>query len=391
MKKNKFLLLLVSCLVPAALIGCASAPVEKDYPIEPDDEHKITYLLTNFEAESHRNAEGIYRGNNPMGYHYTFDDPKSLIDDTIPHAAESPSCKDADGEDRVPYPVSCGITEGFQINQTNPFNYFKSEFSFHLTGVTAGEGVGFGTYFSDYVKLGASGGRKECGEDADLPDWYAEKYDFYKDQTDTDIYEYASKMKESRCLGKRGQKGFVMWATGNATVEVTLNMPQTAPMADGGLCDDDGGEKCYDFHKVKFKLDGAWREYWADWSEFKQEGWGTAAVLDPDSIINIQIKVVPPDNGGFEEFDIWLDHIGFYGGETWDFVNELADTQVEIIDTATIPQDTTPVDTTPNDTGTGTDTNTGTDTGTDTNTDTETDTGTDTDTGTETGTDTTTD
>ena len=141
-------------------------------------------------------------------------------------------------------------------------------------------------------------------------------------------------MKEPRCLGEWGQEGFVMWATGNNVVEVVLSMPESAPITDGGICDEDAMEKCFDYHKKRFVLDGEWREYHASWDEFLQEGWGKAVKFDPNRIINIQVKVVAPENGT-KNFDIWLDHIGFYGGKEWPFMEKLADTEWMVEDTET--------------------------------------------------------
>ncbi|MBN2714414.1 MAG: hypothetical protein JXX14_01090, partial [Deltaproteobacteria bacterium] len=130
-------------------------------------------------------------------------------------------------------------------------------------------------------------------------------------------------MKEPRCLADMGQKGFVMWARGDAPIEVALIMPETAPNFDGGTCDLDGGEKCYDHLRVVFHLDDEWREYHAAWDDFSQEGWGKPVALDPNRIINVQIKVSGYKSGAKRDFDVWMDHIGFYGGETWTFTSEL--------------------------------------------------------------------
>ena len=153
----------------------------------------------------------------------------------------------------------------------------------------------------------------------------------YVDTDDVEHYELdynrrvtssdKEKIKEPRCLVDMGQKGFVMWARGNADIEVALIMPQTAPNFDGGTCDLDGGEKCYDHLRVIFPLDDQWREYHASWDDFSQEGWGPAVALDPNRIINVQIKVSgykQYDRG--KDFDIWMDQIGFYGGKPWPFM-----------------------------------------------------------------------
>ena len=139
-------------------------------------------------------------------------------------------------------------------------------------------------------------------------------------------YEHADTLKEPRCLGDMGQEGFVFWATGNTLLEVQLIVKETAPRDDGGVCDEDGGEKCYDHLSVTFQLDDSWREYHAPWDAFVQEGWGTPVVLDPNRIINIQFKVPGPKSGLPREFDLWLDHIGFYGGRTWPFTAAMAST-----------------------------------------------------------------
>ena len=128
-------------------------------------------------------------------------------------------------------------------------------------------------------------------------------------------------MKEPRCLTEAGQKGFVMWARGNAPIEVALIQPESAPNIDGGICDLDGGEKCYDHQRVVFDLDDEWREYHASWDDFSQEGWGIPVALDPNRIINIQIKVAGYKNTDrAREFSVWLDQIGFYGGNIWEFM-----------------------------------------------------------------------
>ena len=153
----------------------------------------------------------------------------------------------------------------------------------------------------------------------------SEEYELKYDNTENTLLE-------PRCLADMKQEGFVMWATGNATVEVNLIMPDGAPISEGGICDEDAGEKCRDYHRKRFVLDGEWREYHATWDEFLQEGWGRPVVLDPNRIINVHIKVVAPENGT-ADFDVWLDHIGFYGGNTWPFVEQLADTDWMVEDT----------------------------------------------------------
>ncbi|MBN2343806.1 MAG: hypothetical protein JXR45_20075 [Deltaproteobacteria bacterium] len=511
MTKNKFLALLATCLVPTMLTSCAKEP-DHSYSTEHDSKYAITYLMTNFEGDNHWNAEGVARESAPRGYHYIFDDPNSDLEYIQPHAQESEYCKDP--ETGVPYTPDyrsqyCSIMSGFECNSsiTNAQFYPDSDLpvgdpdcpnvAFHMTGIAAGEGLGFGTYFSDYTYLTLvddsnryvrndndelwatfSDGRlniavegdeyaltSTCQDDADFAgrihhcyndtdpsddqaclesgnvcNTMSEEEDMdcccvarvpFRDRFETDKeglyrvygsvytrgsiymmdpgddtsnnYDYdnyyemyklddqsvtpessTTKIKEPRCLADMGQEGVVLWAKGNATIEVTLNLPETSPILDGGLCDEEGGEKCYDFHKVRFELDGAWREYHASWDEFVQEGWGKPVVMNPNQIINMQIKVVAPSiKGNTKDFDVWLDHVGFYGGTTWDFVNKLADTEWLILDTDT-GTDTNIVDGTDSNTD---DTDTNTD-DTDTGTDTDTNTDGDTDTGTDTGTDT---
>lgn len=390
-----------------ALQGCASDP-DTYYSTEPNAEYAITYLLSNFEDSTPKNAETYYRDVSPGGYHYTFDDPNSELDYLEPLAPESTACRTTEGLDTaalakgdtdrplVPPPPKCGVTKGLQINQTNPLIHFGSTFSLHMKGITANNGVGFGTYFSNYIftpprdKLNTNKyarddggnfpasfsngrlngeGQRVCDDDALFagvaPSAYNSKkmvpytnrfesdtqgkytvtgsiYTTGEIYTDTDGVEHyelthknTGKLKEPRCLKDMGQKGFVIWATGNSSIVVTLNVPEATPIADGGLCDEDAGEKCYDFHRVIFKLDGNWREYHAAWGDFVQEGWGEPTIFNPNQIINVQVKIVPPPSGEPKEFDIWIDHIGFYGGETWAFVEQLADTEVLIIDTET--------------------------------------------------------
>ena len=91
-------------------------------------------------------------------------------------------------------------------------------------------------------------------------------------------------IKEPRCLSDMGQEGFVMWARGDTPIEVALIMPESAPNIDGGICDLDGMEKCYDHQRVVFDLDDEWREYHASWDDFSQEGWGIPVHLDPNRI-----------------------------------------------------------------------------------------------------------
>ncbi|MBN2717691.1 MAG: hypothetical protein JXX14_17710 [Deltaproteobacteria bacterium] len=397
--------------------GCADAPEE--YTTVHNPEYAITYLLTDFESGNHRNAEGVDRNSPPYGYHYTFGDPNAGDDYIEPFPKESELCRtqtleefystldsdelldairkgDTDAELR-PYPPKCSVITGLQTHPSKPFSLFDSRVSFHMRGVTAGEGVGFGTYFSDYIFYENTDPQHDRmtlrrNENGDLPAPFSEgrqnalgqsvcrddalwagKIDprFYNSDrrpfmnlnkadtaglypvegsvytaghiwVDSDGKEhyalkhpYPDKMKEPRCLLDMGQKGFVMWAMGNTAIEVALNVPETAPMSDGGLCDADAGEKCYDFHRMRFELDGAWREYHASFDEFVQDGWGKPVPLNPNHIINIQIKVPPPTSGEKKTFDIWLDHIGFYGGETWEFVDRLADTEWIVVDTET--------------------------------------------------------
>lgn len=507
MKKNKFLAILATCLVPTLLIGCAKEPDNK-YSTKHDSKYDITYLLTNFESENHWNAEGIAREDAPRGYVYVYDDPKSELDYIEPHAKESNACRIAlDPSDSIedsdlilkgdtdkimnPPPPKCSVMSGFECNEGVTAEDFYPDanielptgdcknVAFHITGVTAGEGLGFGTYFSDYTKSSLYQTRSDellRNENGDLPPTFADegrtvrsrddegnlylenicednddfagkihhcyydtdpagdnacmasgnecdymgpvddtdcccvsrkpfiggyetniegKYAVYgsvytrgaiyqdtdgiehfefDDQTKTARFPDETKLKEPRCLAEKGQEGLVFWATGNATIEAMLNVPETSPISDGGLCDEEGGEKCYDYHKVRFELDGAWREYHASWDEFVQSGWGGAVPLNPNEIINIQFKVVAPvDPEGTKKFDAWFDHIGFYGGEKWDFVDALMDTEIYVEDTETTDTDTgvatsgdsdTTVSTDDTDADTGADASTDADTGT---------------------------
>jgi hypothetical protein len=397
--------------------GCAQLPEE--YSTEPNPEYAITYLLTEFEGKNHKNAEGLDRDANPSGYHYIFGDKNSEVDYIEPYPEESGFCRtstltefyesfdtdtakllkaiqngDTDANLK-PYPEKCTLSTGLRNHSTNPFPHFDSRQSFRIRGTTAGSGVGFGTYFSDYQFLpipdSATGGKTRvrdengnlaatfsdgrlsadekplCSDDASFAGviedaYYADDRKTYVNRDKHDrsgIYEvsgsvytagkiwvdtdgeenyeldhpYPAKLKEPRCMKDMGQKGFVMWAMGNAPVEVLLNVVETAPLSDGGLCDEDAGEKCYDFHRVRFELDGEWREYHAAFEDFVQDGWGPEAVLDPNRIINVQIKVMPPVNGDPRPFEIWLDHIGFYGGKAWEFVERMSDTDNMVYDT----------------------------------------------------------
>ncbi|MBN2803876.1 MAG: hypothetical protein JXR91_12350 [Deltaproteobacteria bacterium] len=375
MKKMSFLVLFIS-LSAMLLSGCAGSTEDRVYSLEPTDEHAITYLLTEFEAVTNNNAETLYSKlegiPNGGGYFYTYDDPTITIDDIEPWAAESPHCTECDpdvagakcctkdlapilgcevGSFTVP-PEKCGVATGIKTKKTDPFTFFGSTTSMNIKGETAGNGVGLGIYFAD-------------------------------------DHSYNDKGKEPRALGTSGAKGVTFWATGTGTLVLSLNMPETAPISDGGECDEEAGEKCFDFHKVEFKLDGAWREYWASWDDFKQEGWGIQAKLDPDRFINIQFKVLAADDGSASKFDIWLDHLGFYGGDMWPHTTYMADTEVAV---DTTPED-TGADTTPKDTGdpadtadTATDAPVDTATDSDTSVDTATDSATDSDTATDTGT-----
>ena len=411
------LIFLVACIIVLACNGCAELPEE--YSTEPDPKYTITYLLTEFESGTHKNAEGIIRDAPPMGYHYSFGDPKSLDDYIEPYPKESEYCRtqtlqelyamlDTDTDALIkaiqkgdtdaeldPAPKKCSVATGLQTHSKNPFPHFDSKVSFRMQGRTGGEGVGFGTYFSDYkfvtvtepdskgtkLRRDANGnlpavfsdgrlnsdGEPICSDDemfAGVVDdgFESEDRDVFTNEHKNDLkgkytvtgpvytagkvwedtdgkvhyeldYVHKDKLKEPRCLMDMGQEGFVMWAMGDATIEVALNMQETAPLTDGGMCDEDAGEKCYDFHHVRFELDGAWREYHAAWSDFVQYGWGTAVALNPNRIINIQVKVVPPENEPSKPFDVWLDHIGFYGGKTWEFVDLISDTSDFVTDT----------------------------------------------------------
>jgi hypothetical protein len=346
---KKINILIIASLMLFYLSGCAGSEDDKVYSEEPTDEHAITYLLTEFELKDNRNAESIYyqdymNQSKAGGYFYTYDDPTVDNDEIVPWAAESDNCTvcvegETDGkcctQEQADYnlceqgeyyggkPSQCNVAYGIKKKSSNSLKYFGSETSFNLTGSTAGAGVGFGIYFAD------------------------------------DVFSDAPKAKEPRALADTGAKGFTFWATGNATVEISLNMPETAPISDGGLCDDEGGEKCFDFHKVTFTLDGAWREYWASWKEFKQEGWGIQVPLDPNKFLNIQIKVVPPEGSGSKDFNIWMDHMGFYGGDVWDHTAFMLDTDIAV---DTVPEDSDTVADTAADTGADTATDTGTDT-----------------------------
>ncbi|MBN2715921.1 MAG: hypothetical protein JXX14_08695 [Deltaproteobacteria bacterium] len=438
MKNFKLTVLLAAWLLPGVLTGCAA---EKDdtYSTEHNPEYAITYLLTEFEQSNHYNAEGI-AAEEGRGYLYMFDDPNTDIDFVTPRAKDSPMCKKVDengeltDENLSPAPTDCAVNEGYDYNDAAIFDKFGSTQSFHMTGTVAGEGLGFGLYFANYLFYARrdSDDRDKLQRDANgnIPAFFSDgRYDDegepicsddwkfasvidskFEDETnrhvfmdnyegDTDgkyvvtgsaygpagsIYteghiwvdesgreEFELKydntgdiMKEPRCLAEMGQKGFVMWATGDSVVEVVLAMPEAAPLTDGGICDEDAMEKCYDFHKKRFVLDGAWREYHASWDEFLQEGWGKPVVFDPNRIINIQVKVVAPEQGA-RKFDVWLDHMGFYGGKKWPFVEKLADTEWLVVDTESVTDDSEePVDSTVDstvDSGTGVDT-TGVDT-----------------------------
>ncbi len=429
MKKSRVIFSLTACLLSgalsAALAGCA-AEKDETYSTEHDPKYKITYLFTDFELKNHYNAEGVAAGGG-RGYMYMYDDPNTDLDYIEPRPQDSTMCKREDGSLLDPYPKACNIATGYDVNHTNKFEKFHSTRSFHMTGTTAGEGVGYGTYFANYSFLALTDpedsnkimrdkngnipayfteGREDddgnplCMDDLEfssvIPDEYKNEDTriIFEDRHEGDMlgkykvegsfysagyiwtndsgkekfklsYDNTDNiMKEPRCLGDMGQEGFVMWATGNTAVEVVLAMPESAPLTDGGLCDEDAMEKCFDYHFVRFELDGAWREYHASWDQFIQKGWGTPVAFDPNRIVNFQVKVPAPEHGT-KNFDIWLDHIGFYGGKKWPFMDILADTEEIVEDTeeAVETEDTETVDTETADTETA-DTETETDTGT---------------------------
>lgn len=387
--KNNFLAVLASCIVPTVLVSCADAPVT--FSTQHDSKYKITYLLTDFEANNNRSAEGWYRNGDISGWHYMFDDAATKQDYIYPSAGQSEYCVTLSNEQPiVPEPPDCNILTGFQVNTENPFTQFGSTKSFHMHGRAHIAGAGFGTYLADYKSNIGDGsvntdgtvnnrgrypdnlnklirgihnsfpplfspgrtklnGTPYCSDDNDFsgiidPAFFADtnvpsaryavegtRYttgEIWVDENGMEqfelAYEHPDTLKEPRCLLEMGQKGFVMWATGNARVEVSLVMAEVAPLTDGGICDEEGGEKCWDFHTMVFHLDDQWREYHASWDEFVQEGWSPPTMLDPNKIMNIQIKVPGPKSGETNDFDVWIDQVGFYGGTEWEFVTEMS-------------------------------------------------------------------
>ena len=119
MKMNRLTVLLVACLLPVVLTGCA-AEKDGEYSTEPDSKYEITYLLTEFEQANHYNAEGV-AAEEGRGYLYMFDDPGTELDFVEPRAKDSPMCKkvDEDGElldeSLSPPPPGCAVDAGYDI------------------------------------------------------------------------------------------------------------------------------------------------------------------------------------------------------------------------------------------------------------------------------------
>jgi|GEM_PF-4844321 len=297
MKSNfrcHFVSFLKATLLATALFAWSSCASDSGASVQISDKPtvEITYLLSNFEYSNDPAHQVMEKS---AGYFYTFDDPKSDQDEIVP--------LEKNGE---------ALTMGFTKSNSgkSAFKFYGNETSMRIRGTTAGNGVGLGTYFEDGEEL--------------IPAVIDTEGTFDRYCANHPVLNVpcaeAVKEKMPRKFSERGQEGLVFWAKGEGTLKVTLNMPGVVDESLGGTCKEDKGEKCFDFHHVTVTLDGKWREYSVPFEAFKQGGWGKAVTFSMDEFTAVQFTVDLAKGSAPYKFDVWLDMIGFYGGEPWPFM-----------------------------------------------------------------------
>jgi len=105
-------------------------------------------------------------------------------------------------------------------------------------------------------------------------------------------------------------KGIRFQARGKGVVRVQVPIPETVDKEFGGSCDPDKAMVCYDQHGVDITLTEQWQSYELSWSDFSQFGWGTPAVLAPESIQGLQWVFIPANL----PVDLWWDNVTFWDG-----------------------------------------------------------------------------
>src|SRR5262249_39465772 len=96
-------------------------------------------------------------------------------------------------------------------------------------------------------------------------------------------------------------KGVTFWAMAGAgaTTSLRVNFPDKDTDPSGGTC----GTKCQDHFGAVLTLSSSWTQQTIQFSDLKQQGWGTAAAsFDAKSAYGVEFMV--PAN---TTFDLWID------------------------------------------------------------------------------------
>jgi hypothetical protein len=107
-------------------------------------------------------------------------------------------------------------------------------------------------------------------------------------------------------------RGVRFWARGNAApVRYISPVPGVVPVSEGGSCALEAEGLCWDSHTTSLAFDTEWKEYFVPFDSLAQTGWGLEVdAFDARLIFTLQFQTDANQN-----FDYWIDDIGFYTDE----------------------------------------------------------------------------
>lgn len=104
--------------------------------------------------------------------------------------------------------------------------------------------------------------------------------------------------------------GVAFMAKGNVSLRAMISVLAVVAEEEGGTCVQGAtdADLCDNSHGLSFNLTDSWQQYKLPFDQVTQEeGWGQTVDFDPATIVSILFQTGPG-----EDFDVWVDEIGFY-------------------------------------------------------------------------------
>lgn len=105
-----------------------------------------------------------------------------------------------------------------------------------------------------------------------------------------------------KCFDLSKFTGVKFRAKGPANLTIAAQVPGVVPTTSGGTC----VGTCYDSHKATVSIGAEFAEYTLYWSQFKQSGWGTAAMFSGSAVNLLDFQTGPG-----ETFNFWIDDVSY--------------------------------------------------------------------------------